>query len=152
MAKNNHIESVNSPLNGIEKKTPFSVPADYFEHNPNVILDRISQGTIEKKQVFLFSPGLAIAASILLIAGLFWFYIFNANELDVQEFSLNDEEIQLIIDNPELYGINEFLVNEKYLSSVESYNPLENLSTYSDDEVKSYLETNTDANYIIYEY
>ena len=54
-------------------------------------------------------------------------------------------------DNPELYNIDEAAITEQFLSSTILNESLNEETTISDEEIKSYLEENTDVNNIINE-
>jgi hypothetical protein len=64
------------------------------------------------------------------------------------EYILSETEIRQIIENPDLYNIDESIITEQYiLANIEDEYVDE--TDISKEEIKNYLEENTDINNII---
>jgi hypothetical protein len=57
--------------------------------------------------------------------------------------------VQQVVDDPELYNIDETAIAEQYLASNIPYETVNEETTVSDEEIKSYLEENSDVTTII---
>ena len=135
----------------IKKENNFSVPKDYFDYLPGEIMNKIHSESKSKEKIFLLKPSFIIP-SLAVLSGIFFLIIFFLKkDVSPAEIILSDNEVQQIIDNPELYNIDDADIAEKYLSINLSDDSLNVEATVSDDEIKSYLEDNTDVNNIINE-
>jgi hypothetical protein len=139
-------------LSSIDKQNKFSVPADYFDGLPEKITNRIQSGSRQKLFFFLQPaiaiPSLAILISIIALSVL----LLNKNNAFPAEILLSDNDVQHIVDNPELYNIDDAVITEQYIFSNISDESINEESALPDDEVRSYLEENTNAQNIINEY
>ena len=132
-------------------KNNFSVPKDYFEYLPEEIMNSIQAESKRKEKIFLLKPAFIIPSLAILSGIILLIVFFLKKDVSPAEIILTDNEVQQIIDNPELYNIDEADIAEKYLSINLSDDSLNVEATVSDDEIKSYLEDNTDVNNIINE-
>jgi len=150
--KNNINEEAGNILSGINKENFFSTPKDYFDYLPQEISEKIHSSS-RKKPSFVLKPSVALASFTTLCAAVFFLlYYSQTSIISPQELSLSDNDIQLIIENPEKYNINETIITDQYLSlniqDDENANQLTEINV-SDDEIKNYIEDNTDINTII---
>ena len=67
------------------------------------------------------------------------------------EIVLSEIEMRQVIDNPELYNINETAITDQYLSLNISDESMNSETNVSDEEIKTYLEENSDVTNIINE-
>ena len=133
----------------IKKQNNFSVPKDYFDHLPNEIMSRIQIESKEK--FFLLKPSFIIPSLAILSGIIILIVFFLKKDVTTDEIMLSDNEVEQIIDNPELYNIDDAAITEEYLSSNISDELLNTDAMVSDEDIKSYLEDNTDVNNIINE-
>ncbi len=129
----------------IKKENNFSVPKDYFEYLPVEIMERVQMGS-KREKVSIFKLSFAIPSLAVLCGIIILLIFFLKNEI-----ILSENEIELIINNPELYNMDEYKITEEYLSMNISDESLTNNETISEEEIKSYLEDNTDVTTIINE-
>ena len=130
------------------RQNNFSVPKDYFEYLPSAIMEKI-QSQPKRKQVFILQPVFSIFSSAV-ISGIILLVVFLFNKnISSEEVMLSDNEIQHILDNPELYNIDESAITDEFISSNSSAESLTIESNPSDEEIKSYLEETTNVNTII---
>ena len=149
MENNKNIKENNS-LPPLGQGQHFSVPTDYFDHLPEQIMNRI-QGTEQKKQFFLLRPSFAIP-SFAVLAGVIILLVFiNKNNISANDMLLSDNDTQHIIDNPELYNIDDAVITDQYLASNISDESINDEAAASADEIKSYMEENPELNNIINE-
>jgi hypothetical protein len=131
----------------------FSVPSDYFDSLPEKIADRIHSGSKQKQPIFLLRPAFAVSSlGIFSIAIVFFVFFFNKHDVASDDMLLSDNEVQHIVDNPELYDIDDEVVTEQYIASDLSGESITEESDLPEDEVKSYLEENIETQNIINEY
>lgn len=91
-------------------------------------------------------PSLAVLTGIIIL--LFFFFYKDSSP---DELVLSENDVQQIIDNPELYNIDETAITEEYLA-LNITDETENAeTTVSIEEIKSYLEENADVTNIINE-
>ena len=136
----------------IKKQNSFSVPKNYFEYLPGEIMDKIHAESKSHEKIFLLKPSFIIPSLAVLSGIIFLIVFFLKKDVSPAEIILSDNEVQQIIENPELYNIDDADITEEYLSLNVS-DELPNTETIiSDDEIKSYLEHNTDVNNIINEF
>jgi len=139
-------------LSSIPKKNNFSVPQDYFDFLPEEIMGKIHSTSQQKEKFFLFKPIIAIPSfSVLSGIIILIFFIYHKEVVPCDEMILSENEMQQVIDNPELYNIDESSIAEQYFASNISFEPVTEESTVSDEEIKSYLEENNDLTNIINE-
>ena len=148
--KNMNDQEEGKTLSSISKRNNFSTPPDYFDTLPSEIMDRI---TSKPKQFIFLKPYFAIP-SLTVLSAIIIVLVFYLKKDVVPSYDteLSDNDIEHIITNPELYNISESSITEQYLASVtEEYNT-NNLETISEEDIKSYLEENTNENNIINEF
>ena len=133
----------------IKKKNNFTVPKDYFDSLPNEKVNRIQAESKSKEKSFLLKPSFIIPSLAVLSGIILLIVFFLKKDITPDEIILSDTEVQQIIDNPELYNIDNTAITEKYLSSNISDDSFNTDATVSEDDIKSYLEDNTDVNNII---
>lgn len=131
------------------RSSGFSTPPSYFDSLPAEITDRIQAEKNRKSQFFLLMPSFAIP-SMAMVAGAIILLLFLKKEITPLEIQLADNEIEHVVANPELYDIDEDAITEKYLSSNISLESLD--EDASEDEIRSYLEDNSESTSIINEY
>ena len=137
-------------LENINKENTFKTPKDYFDYLPSEIMDRI-QKEPKQKEIFIFKPAFAIS-SLAVISGIILLVVFLLKKgVPSEEMIFSENEVQYIIENPELYNIDDAAITEKYLSCIISDESLNIEAAISDDEIKSFLEENADVNNIINE-
>lgn len=137
-------------FSSINKENNFSVPHNYFDYLPEEIMDKIQLQSKRKKYFSLLKPSIAIPSLAGLSAVIIFLVFFN-KDIPTKETALSETEIQLIIENPELYNIDESAITEEYLSSNISVESVNNGTSVSDEEIQSYLEEYTDVTNIINE-
>lgn len=128
----------------------FSVPAGYFDALPQNISGRIQSG---RGTFFLFRPSFAVpslAFAVLLVV--FIGYFLGKHEGQSEDMLLSENDIRNIVDNPELYNVNESAITDLYISSDIPEEEFSEESDLPDDEVRSYLEENSNAQDIINEF
>ncbi len=132
----------------IKKENSFKVPENYFEYLPQEITERIKSGS-QSGTVFTLRPSIAFS-SLALLSLLAFFLIYISQKSPVTtDYSFSDNDIQQIIDNPQLYNIDDNSIDDEYLSSSSEASIInENIS---DDEIKTFLEDNNNASAIINE-
>jgi hypothetical protein len=153
METNNNIEQFDDEKNfsSIPKSNNFSVPTDYFDFLPEEIMNRVHLRSQPKKVFFLLKPIIAIPSLAVLSGVIALFFFFHKEVVLADEVTLSENEIQQVIDNPELYNIDKASITEAYLASNISYEPVNEESTVSEEEIKSYLEDNNEVTNIINE-
>ena len=128
----------------IKKENHFSAPKNYFDYLPEEIMNRIQ---IESKEKFFLLKPSFIISSLAVLSGIIIFIVFFLKkDVATDEIILSDNEVEQIIDNPELYNIDDAAITEEYLSSNISDELLNTDAMVSDEDIKSYLEDNTDVN------
>ncbi|MBI3503162.1 MAG: hypothetical protein HY063_15350 [Bacteroidetes bacterium] len=139
-----------SKLENIKKENHFKIPENYFDYLPEEIMDRIHSREKSKERFFLLKPSIIIS-SLAVLSGIILLTIFLLKKnISQNEIILSDNDVQQIIDTPELYNISESVITEQFLSSV-SEEALKEETNISNEEINSYLEENTDVNTIINE-
>lgn len=145
----NDEEETNNFLSSLNQQNPFSVPESYFDYLPQDVMDRIIAKEKEKKIFFVFKPSVAIP-SFTVLSGIIimLFFFFNQKTPHADENIISENEIRQIIENHDLYNIDESIITEQYISSniADEY---VNKTGLSEEEIKNYLEENTDINNII---
>ena len=133
-----------------KRQNNLSVPSDYFDHLPEQIMNRI-QASEQKKQFFLLRPAFTIPSFTVLAGVILFLVLINKNNISSNDMLLSDNDTQHIIDNPELYNIDDAVITEQYLASNISDESIDEEAAASADEIKSYMEENPDLNNIINE-
>ena len=150
METKNNIEQFDEDkfLSSIPKKNNFSVPTDYFEFLPEQIMNKVQKKKKKKKKeiYFLFRPVIAIP-SLAVLSGIIvlLFFFYNKETNSANNILLSENEVQNVINNPELYNIDEASITEEYLAANISSESVNEESTTSEEEIKSYLEENSDV-------
>lgn len=132
----------------IKNKNNFSVPKDYFDYLPVEIMDKIHMESKQKTYFYFFKPSITIPSLAVLSAVIIFLVFFFNKDIPSNELVLSETEVRQIINNHELYNIDETSITEQYLSLNISN---DNEMNISDEEIKSYLEENTDVTNIINE-
>lgn len=148
METNNNTEHDNEEkfLSFISKQNNFSVPQNYFDYLPDEIVEKIRLRSNQKEKFFLFKPIISIPSfAVLSCMVVLLFFFYHKNIVPSDEMILSENEVQQVIDNPELYDIDETSVAEQYLASNISYETANEEATISDEEIKTYLEENNDV-------
>jgi hypothetical protein len=135
-------------LDNIKKQNHFSVPKDYFEYLPAEITERI-QKEPKQKILFIFKPAFAFSSLAVIIAGVVLFLFLHKTDSDQQDLVLSENDVQHIIDNPDLYNIDEEDVTDAIVSSNIPADSLNTDAFATDDEIKNFLEENSNTNNII---
>ena len=140
-------------LSSIKNENNFSVPSDYFDVLPEKIMDRIQSKSDLKQQLLFLKPSFAIP-SLAICSGLIILLtiLFNKSESVSEETLLSENEVQHVVDYPELYNINDAVITEQYISSNIPDETMNYESAVSEDEIKIYFEENPDATNILNEY
>lgn len=149
--KNNYDSEEGKMLSSINKQNPFSVPSNYFDELPSLVTDYIRS---KEKQIFILNPAFAFSSlAVLSLMLLLAFFLFKKEVPSSAENELSEMDIEQILSNPELYNINETVITEQLLASSIALEPVSEgaVETISDEEIKSYLEENTNDNTIINE-
>ena len=130
----------------IKKQNNFIVPKNYFDYLPEEVMDKIQAQSRKKEEKILLKPSFLLASLTLLSGFILLVIFFLKKEVGSNEIMLSDSEVQQIIDNPELYNIDDTDITEKYLFCNLSDESFNSETTVSDEDIKSYLEENTDVN------
>ena len=93
-------------------------------------------------------PSLAICSGLIILLTI----LFNKSESVSEETLLSENEVQHVVDYPELYNINDAVITEQYISSNIPDETMNYESAVSEDEIKIYFEENPDATNILNEY
>ena len=151
MDSNKDIPENDKFLTPLERgQNPFSVPADYFDALPEKIMNNIHSTSKKNRPFFLFKPAIALSSCAVLFS-IISLLIFLNKGIPSGEILLSDNDIQKIIDNPELYNLNDEAVTDQYISSDISDEAITE-SDLPEEEVKSDLEENINLQNIINEY
>ena len=126
----------------------FSTPNNYFDELPADIMERIQS---KKKPVFILNPSLTIA-SMAVLSGIILLLVFIKEESLPAEIQLSDNDIEHVVQNPESYDLDAASIADQYLALNISDEPLNSESAVSDDEIKNYLEENSQTTDIKNEY
>lgn len=135
----------------IEKKNSFKVPENYFEYLPSEITDRIHTGTKTEKKIFFLNPSYLIPSLAVVLAAVLFIVFFSHRTTSSNDTLLSEKEVQQVLDNAELYNIDENVITDSYLSSNISDDSLNTATSFSDEEIKSYLEEDANTNNVINE-
>ncbi len=131
----------------LNKENNFSVPKDYFDHLPTQVTERIHSEKNKKETIFILKPSFLIPSLAVVVAVILLIFLFPKN--NSQEIILSDNEVQQIIDNADLYNIDENSIADKYISENIPDETSGMANAISDDDAKKFLEENPDVNNII---
>lgn len=125
----------------------FRTPPSYFDELPGRIGNRIHSS--KKETAFFLRPSFALG-SLAILCGVAAFFIFINKDIPALEVALSETEIEHVIENPELYDLDEDIITERYLSS--NFEPDTDDLGAEEEEIRNFLEESSDATNIINEY
>lgn len=127
----------------------FSTPPSYFDHLPSEIMNRIQSS--KRKPSFSLTPVHAIASLAISACIIALLFLFKQNAVP-SDIELSDNEIEHVVENPDLYDLDVDAITEEYLSLNISEESIYPEAGVSDDEIRTYLEESSETTNIINEY